>query len=370
MNRKILICVVIWFCNQFTPSAYSQPTLLNSHTGLFQPISLNLIGEHIKTSPKVFLQAAQYVSNYYYKSTNEWEKKLLKSPVLEKNVISHQQTQDTLDFIIKTIQEDLKRHPNRFRILNSSFLKKHFSFVKWHSDQKEAKKHGRYLPKNKIRLTSYAVFRCKGSMQQKKEYPHALYEIISKRFEQKFRTQYSKQTILKGILNKKWFNGHVKPLVWLSHGDLEQALMQGSVLVTTPDGRERLFNVSQSNEFTYNKKIKSSKNQKKYWFFKEIKQSNNRREKRLQEFICLGGAAFAGDVENIGLGKIIALRYKNCLTGQREIKLGVLADRGSAFSNNLYQLDLFAGIFDNRKQFDRFIRRFPDTVEAYILKKK
>ena len=81
------------------------------------------------------------------------------------------------------------------------------------------------------------------------------------------------------------------------------------------------------------------------------------------------GAVFAGDIYNIGLGKIIAIKYKNPLSKCDEVRLGVLADSGGALTNNLYQLDLFMGVFDNKDKFKSRIRNMPNSVEAYILVK-
>lgn len=139
--------------------------------------------------------------------------------------------------------------------------------------------------------------------------------------------------------------------------------MQGSTIVTMPNGKVRTFNVSKSNGYTYDKTLRRPWKQKKYWYFKEVKPHE-------RQLINYGGALFAGDLAQLGLGKIIALHYKNPLTKKQELHLGVLADRGSAFSNNLYQLDLFAGIFNTKNQFQRYIKQFPNTVHAYILAKK
>jgi hypothetical protein len=45
----------------------------------------------------------------------------------------------------------------------------------------------------------------------------------------------------------------------------------------------------------------------------------------------------------------------------------VIADTGGAFVNNLYQLDLFAGLFDSRKKFTSYLQTQPSCAQAYIL---
>jgi len=140
--------------------------------------------------------------------------------------------------------------------------------------------------------------------------------------------------------------------------------MQGSILVKMPDNNYRLFNVDKNNGYVYDKKIKDPKDQKRYWYFREIKD-----RKKENVFLDKGGAIFAGDIYNIGLGKIIAIMYQNPSTKKEEIRVGVLADAGGAFTNNLYQLDLFAGVFRSKSKFNQWLSNLPNAVEAYILVK-
>jgi hypothetical protein len=44
-----------------------------------------------------------------------------------------------------------------------------------------------------------------------------------------------------------------------------------------------------------------------------------------------------------------------------------LADTGGAFIKNLYQLDLFAGIFTKRMAFLDYLKKIPATEHAYLL---
>jgi hypothetical protein len=58
------------------------------------------------------------------------------------------------------------------------------------------------------------------------------------------------------------------------------------------------------------------------------------------------------------------------MTKKRELNLGVLADTGGAFVNNIYQLDLFLGMFNNKKALKNQQRNFPNTTQALILYKR
>lgn len=351
---------------------------LRDKSTLFQPIQIQFSEEKIKTNPKALLAAAQYGLRYF-QSTWKRDRDLVKSSVLESSIINAQDAEKTLKFIVNTIKEDLSHGNNKFRILNSAFLKKHFTFIKWFGDQEEAKRNkvtipiwpdGGTLAPGKIKLTNYAVFRIPGSYKKTYEYPHALYEITDYYFDETVRFRYSKQTIVNRMLEQPSFHGKVKPLVWVSRKGLESALMQGSAIVRLSGGKEKIFNVHKSNGMIYDKMIKNPYDQKKYWFFKEIKDIDGKNGGAHLKIIKLGGVAFAGDLKNLGLGKFIALRYQNPISRENEIRLGVLADRGNAFSNNLYQLDLFAGIFDNKIQFKHNINKLPNTVNAYLLKVK
>ena len=69
----------------------------------------------------------------------------------------------------------------------------------------------------------------------------------------------------------------------------------------------------------------------------------------------------AGDVYNLGLGKLIALE------GPDGTRLAVLSDTGGAFQPNLYQLDLLAGTFDDHAHFLRETSDIPTHVTAGLL---
>ena len=80
------------------------------------------------------------------------------------------------------------------------------------------------------------------------------------------------------------------------------------------------------------------------------------------------GVTFAGDILNIGLGRIVVIEYTK--GGQKKLRMGVIADTGGAFLPNLAQLDLLAGTFKNRREFTQYIRQLPEYATAYFLVKK
>jgi membrane-bound lytic murein transglycosylase len=353
MNKKNFLIFITVFI--FPKTGHPR---IESH---FKPTKVNFNNEKVEINPERFLRAVEFPLKH------------------QKNIIHNRETENTLKYFAKIIKSDKKRYKNKFRILNPNFLKKHFTFIKWNSDPKKTAEYNisipkwinqGKLPKDKIKLTGYAIFRYNGSYHKTKKYRHALYEIKKNIFRKKYKTKFSKQQIINGVLARPRFRKLIKPLVWLSREGLKQALLQGSIFLKMPDGRQRLFNVYENNGMPYSKKIKIFEDQKIYWYFREIKNRKNLYERKLLDFIQLGGVAFAGDMDNIGAGRVIAVRYTNPKSKKKEILLGVLADIGSAFTNNLNQIDLYAGIFDNREKFKNYIGRFPDAADVYILKLK
>ena len=77
------------------------------------------------------------------------------------------------------------------------------------------------------------------------------------------------------------------------------------------------------------------------------------------------GVTFAGDVLNIGLGKIVAIEDRN-----QNLRIGIIADTGGAFLPNLHQLDFFAGVFPDRATYQEAVQELPEFTPTYFLVKK
>jgi len=326
----------------------------------FQQTPLSFSDERFVINPYVLLDAAKDALNYF-NSKSKKNIKVTQPEIFSSQIVDANQIKRTLEFIIKVIEDD--KASKNFRILDPAFINKHFRFIRWLGNEGFDGKCNKY-----IRFTKYAVFRVAGSYKKTKEYPNALYAINDNSFLEKLRFRFSKQDVLAGVLEKNPYKNKVKPLVWLNRSGLEEALMQGSIIVRMPDGKEKIFNVDKSNGMSYIRWTNNVDRQKRYWYFKEIK--NRVGEEEHLKIINHGGAIFAGDLYNIGLGKIIALKYKNPKTKELEVRLGVLADTGAILMNNFNHLDYFVGIFDNRKDFKEYIKRFPFFAQAYILIKK
>ncbi|MBT4594604.1 hypothetical protein HOD08_01865 [bacterium] len=332
------------------------------------------IQSEVVTDPLV-LQEAVWDALRYFKH----KKNLVQSPLLGRVGLSAAQVERTLKFIHETIEAD--KESGNFRVLDQSFLNKNFNFVSWDGDRHGLKRDGIVIPERpdggrldpgKIRLTNYAVFSVDGSPHRTKIYDAALYEADTK--DEELQGAMAKMTwddLWGGrAFRRKSLSRVVKPLIWLSRHDAEDAAMQGTTVVRMPDGARRVFNVHRSLEILGSEQSRPGLRSPKYWFFREINDIDGRDGGPQLKIVKHGGAVFAGNIKDLGLGKIIAIGYKNPTSRKEEIRLGVLSDTGGAFKDNLYQLDLYAGIFEDRKSFRKHLWRFPNTVNAYFLVRK
>ncbi|KKQ48843.1 MAG: hypothetical protein US69_C0013G0020 [candidate division TM6 bacterium GW2011_GWF2_38_10] len=350
-------------------TAYDKPidkTLINPKAHVFfSPVNSPLAREVVATAPKALLQAAK--DTLFYLQHKQGKYRQVLEPFQFKKIMPFSYVQATLQFIVDTIEEDLAAGGKHFRIQDPQFLNEHFTFIKWKADRGSAVKNNINLPQDgNIKLTNYVVYSVAGSVRKTKSHSCALYELLDTSLAQKF----TKQQILSGIFERPAYRKKVKPLVWLSRTDFEEALMQGSTLVRMPDQSFKIFMVNVCNGIPYNKKIRNPRDQKRYWYFREGKnslQSINEFKERLQS---RQKVVFAGDINNIGIGKIIAIRHTNPSTKQPEVHLGVLADTGGAFINNLYQLDFFLGMYEDKDSLKKQQWHFPNNTQAFLLCKK
>lgn len=265
----------------------------------------------------------------------------------------------TIDYLIKITEEDIKE--NRIsRLKNTDFLNENFKIIRWYP----------YNPKDKnqtekIRITKYAIFTHEGSKNKTKEFNIPLYGLKSNDM---FYKKYTKQDVLSGIFEKKGKEyNKAEPLVYLTREGLEEALMEGTLLVKYKDNKSEFFNVDRNNGIAYVKGL-DRKKQKRYWYFKQVNSINGYGNKIENRIKIEPAVTFAGDVFNIGLGRVVALKYD--LQGKKTTKIGIIADTGGAFLPNLHQLDFLAGIFKTRQDFINYSKSLPPYVDVYFLIKK
>ncbi|KKP24172.1 MAG: hypothetical protein SZ59_C0002G0018 [candidate division TM6 bacterium GW2011_GWF2_28_16] len=318
----------------------------------------------IDTNPESLKKAAKYALNLL-NSAKDTDKKTIEPKIFSNKLVSLNKTKETLKFIIDIIKAD-KKSKYSYRILDPIFLNNYFKFIKWSGDVDGAKKHDKQIFDGAIYLTHYATFKLNGSYTKNSDYPFALY-AIKNNLNNNWRYKISKQDVISGKLENSEYKNKILPLAWVTREGLEEALMQGTSIIKMPDNKELIVCVDKNNGLAYDNNIKDRKDQQRYWFFKVI--SKDKKFKK-HNILNLGGVVFAGDLYNIGLGKIIAIRYKNRVNENTEIRLGVLADTGGAFVNNLYQLDFYGGIFSSYKEFYDWVWPMPKNVQAYVVIKK
>ncbi len=282
--------------------------------------------------------------------------------------ISLGQTRQTLKFLLKTIQQDVRRGDNVFRILDPVFLNKHFSCVAWHADDETAKARHVALPGDgQIRLTHYGVIMVPGSRKKSSEYPCAIYQVFDKPAAAKF----TKQEVLDGAIERiKHKHHHYRALAWVSRASLERALMHGTVVVQF-DGdesrKQRILNVQEENGIPYDHHIKDRRKQARYWYFRDMAPTQEATDKMIMEIKKRSKVVLAGDIDHIGYGKLIALQYTNTLTQTPELRLALLVDTGGAFKDNTYQLDYFMGLVGEERDLTERARGLPIYARASIL---
>jgi hypothetical protein len=270
----------------------------------------------------------------------------------------------TLRYLVTVILED--KRTGHYRILDPNFIIKHFSCIKWTADILSAREKNIKIPEDgQIRLTNYVIFNVNGNYKKTSKYNCALYRLEDK----SIRKKYTKQQIISGVFNYKINKTKAFPLAWLTRNDFEDALMQGTVIINFPDKKSKIFIVDCSNGIDFNQKNKNIKNQKRYWFFTELKRSAPSVEQIKKNMSRRKNVIFAGDIYNIGLGKLIAIAHTNPISHNKELRLGILADTGGFFMKNLYQLDLFGGIFSSRAILKNYLKQLPMSTNAYILYK-
>ncbi|MEN9215305.1 MAG: hypothetical protein Q6K81_07045 [Gloeomargarita sp. DG02_5_bins_242] len=264
----------------------------------------------------------------------------------------------TLDFMIDVLLADLTE-AQPIRLQNSEFLRQHFRVLGWRAY------HPQGNPSPQLRLTKYAVFRHPGRRQPQGEYVHALYSINEEWAAEKFYQKYTKQEVLSGVYAPgRPEAAKVTPLAYLTRAGLEEALLQGTILIQFPDRTTRYFNVDRHNGIAFVRGVPPWE-QQRYWYFREVDAIRGYGSEIGNKIAIRPGVTFAGDVWNVGLGRIVVLER-----APGQLMLGAIADTGGAFLPNLAQLDYLAGIFDGRQEFFAYNRRLPEYTQAYVLVKK
>jgi hypothetical protein len=297
----------------------------------------------------------------YFQDYSQKDQNISRNGLLVSQGVKIEDVLKTLDFMISTLREDVKKNRPP-RLQDPNFINANFRVIKWKAynpDKPEQKQ---------LRITKYAVFTHPGSHTKTSTYNIPIYSLKDNLATDKFYTKYTKQDVLSGIYEPggKEF-GKVETLAYLTRQGLEEALMQGTILINFTDGSKGFFNVDRNNGISYIRGVKDTL-QKRYWYFRPVDQIKGYGYKIDAKISIRPGVTFAGDVLNIGLGRVILIEYNQ--GKNKRLQMGVVADTGGAFLPNLHQLDYLAGVFKNQTEFRQYIRQLPEYASAYILVKK
>jgi hypothetical protein len=271
----------------------------------------------------------------------------------------------TLDFIVQVAEED--RGESYKRLEDPVWLAQNFDVYRWLPDRQAAKARKVELGEDEIRLTQYLVFQVAGRTVRDDVHNTALYELPAEEIAggpPDIRMKYTRLDVYAGVFEEGGeAAGKARPLVWLTRELANQALMQGSIEVATEDGHVRMFNVHENNGIPYDPAVKDGNLQRRFWYFREVVGILG-----VEQIPLRPHAAVAGDVYNLGLGKLMALTWD--MGRGPELHLALLSDTGGAFQPNLFQLDWLAGSFASKEAFEAWEQTMPSRVQAAVLVKK
>ncbi|MEH1952056.1 MAG: hypothetical protein V7K77_34645 [Nostoc sp.] len=337
----------------------------------FKKYKFNINGSQIATPGKLpnskvkfnqgDLLAVLVNTRKYFQDYASQDPDIMRTGVLATQGVTVADVLKTLDFMIAVLKEDIANN-RATRLQDSQFINTNFRVIKWSA----------YNPKSKqqkqLRITKYAVFTHPGSRKKTSTFNIPIYSLKDNSNNDKFYTRYTKQDVLSGIyeLGGREF-GKVTTLAYLTRNGLEEAIMEGTILINFTDGDKAFFNVDRNNGIAYIRGLKATA-QKRYWYFREVDDIKGYGYKIDAKISIKPGVTFAGDVLNIGLGKVVVIEHTQ--GGRKHLQMGVIADTGGAFLPNLYQLDFLAGIFKNKTEFGQNISQLPDYATAYFLVKK
>ena len=267
----------------------------------------------------------------------------------------------TLDFVARTAFED--RGDAYQRLHDPAWIAAHFEALRWTADLEGAAARNVDLEPDQIRLTKYVVYSVEGSASRTKTYDTALYEVPSDETDDQpgVRMELTRMDVYAGAFEPGGrAAGLAEPLVWLTRDASNQALLQGTIQVKQGNGTSALYNVHKNNGLPWEPGLKDLDLQPRYWYFRRVEGILGLEATRLRPH-----AAVAGDVFNLGLGKLVALEWPT--EDGLELRLAVLADTGAAFQPNLFQLDYLAGTFPSPQAYGEWARSTPSRVRASVL---
>ena len=324
---------------------------------------------------KVAEQTQQYLSQF------SADKFAVHAGTVFDESVTLSKVEKTLAFICKTYREDVRAKRDS-RLHDKKFLVENFHFYRWTPDietaQEIAKKSTNAnktrmlnaIPRDQIFLTKYYTKLLTASAVKTSVYNQALYALPYDEAGLTLneanndlsitRNKYTRQDIINGVLDHKKL---AKPLIWLTEEALHDVLLQGTGVVDV-NGTRRYFNVHRNNGIAYDYAI-GKREQARYWYFAEVPSIMGYGETLESKIALSPQVSFAGNVAELGLGKLFMVSYQQ---GERSIsRMGVLADQGGAFDNNLFQLDLLVDSYFGWHDYHQANKHLPDYASAWLM---
>ncbi|WP_085303289.1 MltA domain-containing protein [Colwellia polaris] len=289
--------------------------------------------------------------------------------------------EQTLAFICQTYREDVRANRHS-RLHDPDFLTSYFDFYRWTPDIASARSIAlkstnarktsmlNDIPTDKIFLTKYYTKLLTASDVKTSVYNQALYALPYDELGLTLaeanndptitRNKFTRQEIISGVLEEKKL---AKALIWLTEEALHDVLLQGTGVVDV-NGVRRYFNVHRNNGIAYDYAI-GKRDQARYWYFSEVPSIMGYGETLENKIAIQPQVSFAGNVADLGLGKLFMVSYKQA---DNEVsRLGVLSDQGGAFDNNLFQLDLLVDSYFGWKDYHQANKQLPDYANAWLM---
>ncbi len=250
---------------------------------------------------------------------------------------------------------------NPAALSDPTWLTSNFYVYAWTPDPADPRVAKWKLASGEIRLTRYLTTMAEGVRTPDATHTQALYADPG----EPWRSTYTRARIMAGAYVTGPAADRATPLAWLAENDVHDAIMQGSAAVHFPDGTTHTYGVDVSNGIPY-VAAHSGRAQDRYWYFKERPDGPRGWGPPGSPDIGLkAGVSVAGDVYNLGLGRLILLDYPE---GSRtRLKLAVLADSGGAFQPNLCQLDWYGGAYPSHDALYAAWKDLPEHVHASVL---